>query len=419
MMIISEHRRQRPEYIPNKISNDSYVRVLDTTLRDGEQAPGATMTITEKLALGHQLAKLGVDIMDVGFPASSKDDFEAVKMIAMEVGNNVDDETGYVPVICGMARCIRSDIDIAWEALKHAKRPRVLVFVPTSEIHMKYKLQKTPQEVLMLAKEGVTYAKAIGFKDIEFGCEDAGRSDKEFLYRVYGEAIKAGATTIVFADTVGYNFPIEVAGFVADMKANIPGIENVIISVHCHDDLGLANANTFAAVQAGARQVEVTINGIGERAGNASLEEFAMAVKCRGKDLLGGLYTEINTKQITATSKMVADITDMAVQKNKAIVGANVFSHASGIHQDGILKHKSTYEIMSPEDIGLTQSQKNRIILGKLSGRRALNSRLVELGYDLDEQRLDEIFGRFKEMAGRKKNLYEEDIKSLVCETQI
>ncbi|KAJ7961697.1 2-isopropylmalate synthase 2 [Quillaja saponaria] len=357
--------------------------------------------------------------MDVGFPASSKDDFEAVKMIAMEVGNNVDDETGYVPVICGMARCIRSDIDIAWEALKHAKRPRVLVFVPTSEIHMKYKLQKTPQEVLMLAKEGVTYAKAIGFKDIEFGCEDAGRSDKEFLYRVYGEAIKAGATTIVFADTVGYNFPIEVAGFVADMKANIPGIENVIISVHCHDDLGLANANTFAAVQAGARQVEVTINGIGERAGNASLEEFAMAVKCRGKDLLGGLYTGINTKQITATSKMVADITDMAIQKNKAIVGANVFSHASGIHQDGILKHKSTYEIMSPEDIGLTQPQKNRIVLGKLSGRRALNSRLVELGYDLDEQSLDEIFGRFKEMAGRKKNLYEEDIKSLVCETQI
>ncbi|KAJ7950574.1 2-isopropylmalate synthase [Quillaja saponaria] len=414
----SHNYNQRPEYIPNKIPNnhDSYIRILDQTLRDGEQAPGAAMTRSEKLAIAHQLAKLGVDVMEVGFPASSKDDLEAVKIIAKEVGNLVDDETGYVPVIAACARCVRSDIDAAWEALKYAKRPRLNVFISTSEIHMKYKLNKTPQEVLKLAKDSVSYVKSLGCVDISFICEDAGRSDKEFLYQVYGEAIKAGATTITFTDTVGYNFPSEVAEFITDMKANIHGIENAIISVHCHDDLGLANANSIAAAQAGAKQVEVTINGIGERAGNTSLEEFVMAIKCRGHDVLGGLHTGINPEHISKTSKMVEEFTGLSIQKNKAVVGAHVFSHASGIHQDGILKNKSTYQIMSPEDIGLFQSNDGGIVLGKHSGRHALKSRLVELGYNFDEKKIDEIFWRFKQLAETKKYPSNGDIKSLVSE---
>ncbi|KAJ7950575.1 2-isopropylmalate synthase [Quillaja saponaria] len=386
----SHNYNQRPEYIPNKIPNnhDSYVRILDQTLRDGEQAPGAAMTRSEKLAVAHQLAKLGVDIMEVGFPASSKDDFEAVKIIAKEVGNLVDNETGYAPVIAACARCVKSDIDAAWEALKYAKRPRVDVFISQS----------------------------LGCVDIGFICEDAGRSDKEFLYQVYGEAIKAGATTITFTDTVGYNFPSEVAEFITDMKANIHGIENAIISVHCHDDLGLANANTIAGAHAGARQVDVTINGIGERAGNAALEEFVMAIKCRCHDVLGGLRTGINPEQISKASKMIEEFTGLSIQKNKAVVGAHVFSHASGIHQDGILKNKSTYQIMSPEDIGLFQSNDSGIVLGKHSGRHALKSRLVELGYNVDEKKMDEIFWRFKQLAETKKYPSNEDIKSLVSE---
>ncbi|KAI4315985.1 hypothetical protein L6164_024005 [Bauhinia variegata] len=397
-------RRQRPDYIPNKIPNDdTYVRILDTTLRDGEQAAGAAMTCSEKLAVAHQLAKLGVDCMDVGFPATnSKDAFEAVKMIAKEVGNNVD-ENGFVPVICAIARCVKGDIDAAWEALKEAKRPRVIVFIATSEIHMKYKLNKTPEEVLKLAKESVRYAKSLGFQDIAFGCEDAGRSNKEFLHQIYGEAIKEGATTIIFADTVGYNFPSEVAQYIADMKANIPGVENAIISVHVHNDLGLALANTLAGVQAGARQVELTINGIGERAGNAALEEFVMAVMTRGDDLLGGLHTGIDPKQISETSKMVEEFTGLKIQKTKPIVGGYVFSHASGIHQDGILKNKSTYQIMSPEDIGLDEYSNTSIVLGKHSGRHAFKNRLVQLGYDFDEKTFDELFFRFKEIADKKK----------------
>ncbi|PON65937.1 2-isopropylmalate synthase [Trema orientale] len=413
--------RRRPEYIPNRIPDASYVRVLDTTLRDGEQAPGAAMTRPEKLAIARKLLELRVDVIDAGFPASSKEELETTKLIAQEIGNNnnnnnnVSDEycCGYVPVISACARCIRSDIDAAWDAVKPAKLRRLNVFISTSEIHMKYKLNKTPEQVLKLAKESVSHAKSLGCDDIEFLCEDAGRSDKEFLYRVYGEAIKAGATTITFADTVGYNFPTEVEKIMADLKANIEGIENVIISAHCHNDLGLANANSLAAVCAGARQVEVTINGIGERAGNASLEEFVMAIKSRN-DLLGGLYTGINTKQIVPASKMVEEYSGLSLQPHKAIVGANIFSHASGIHQDGILKNKSTYEIISPEDIGLSRTNESRIVLGKHSGRHALNSRLLELGYNLDKTQLDEAFGNFKAVAETKKFLTDKDIESLV-----
>ncbi|XP_068321699.1 2-isopropylmalate synthase A-like [Pyrus communis] len=403
-----------PEYIPNRIPNETYVRVVDTTLRDGEQAPGASMTRLEKLAIAHQLAKLRVDVIEAGFPASSKYDLETVKLIAKEVGSRVD-ECGYVPVISAYCRCVRSDdVDAAWESVKDATRPRLCIFISTSEIHMKYKLNKTADQVLELAKESVRYARSLGAQDITFVCEDAGRSEKEFLYRIYGEAIKAGATTLTFTDTVGYNFPSEVEQFVKDLKANVIGIENVILSMHCHNDFGLANANTIAGAYAGARQVEVTINGIGERAGNASLEEFVMAVKTRGKDMLGGLHTGINTKHIVATSKMVEEYSGLSVQPHKAIVGANIFSHASGIHQDGVLKNKSTYEIILAEDIGYVHSHDTGIVLGKHSGRHALKSRLLQLGHDLDEKKFHEVFEHFKSLAETKKSLTNEDLESLV-----
>ncbi|CAN6688395.1 unnamed protein product [Malus baccata var. baccata] len=407
-----------PDYIPNRIPNETYVRVLDTTLRDGEQAPGASMTRTEKLAIARQLAKLGVDVIEAGFPASSKYDLETVKLIAKEVGGRVD-ECGYVPIIGACCRCVRSDVDAAWEAVKDAKRPRICVFISTSEIHMKYKLNKTADQVLELAEESVRYARSLGAEDITFICEDAGRSEKEFLYRIYGETIKAGATTITFTDTVGYNFPSEVEQFVKDLKANVVGIENAIISVHCHNDLGLANANTLVGAYAGARQVEVTINGIGERAGNASLEEFVIAVKSRGKDILGGLHTGINTTHIVPLSKMVEEYSGLSIQPHKAIVGVNIFSHASGIHQDGILKNKSTYEIISAEDIGYVLSNETGIVLGKHSGRHALKSRLLQLGHDMDDKTFEEVFGRFKSLAETKKSLTDEDLESLVHQVAI
>ncbi|PIA49048.1 hypothetical protein AQUCO_01300116v1 [Aquilegia coerulea] len=327
----------RPEYIPNRISDPNYVRIFDTTLRDGEQSPGATMTSKEKLDVARQLAKLRVDIIEAGFPASSKDDLEAVKMIAKEVGNAVDDEDGYVPVICGLARCNKGDIDAAWEAVKYAKRPRIHVFIATSEIHLKYKLKKSRGEVVAIAREMVSYARNLGCNDVEFSPEDAGRSDREYLYRILAEVIKAGATTLNIPDTVGINLPSEFGNLIADIKANTPGIENVIISTHCQNDLGLSTANTLAGANAGARQLEVTINGIGERAGNASLEEVVMSIKCRGKELLGGLYTGINTRHIVLASKMVAEYSGLHVQPHKAIVGANAFAHESGIHQIGLL----------------------------------------------------------------------------------
>ncbi|CAN1269911.1 2-isopropylmalate synthase 2, chloroplastic, partial [Linum perenne] len=405
----------RPNYVPNQISDPRYVRVFDTTLRDGEQSPGATMTSKQKLAIARQLVKLGVDVIEAGFPAASREDFEAVKAIAEEVGNSVDQD-GYVPVICGMSRCNEKDIRIAWDAVKNAKRPRIHTFIATSPIHLEYKLKKSKEQVVEIATSMVRFARSLGCEDVEFSPEDAGRSEREFLYNILGEVIKAGATTLNITDTVGINLPAEYGQLIADVKANTPGIENVIISTHCQNDLGLSTANTLAGAYAGARQVEVTINGIGERAGNASLEEVVMAMKCRGVHILGGLYTGINTKHITIASKMVEDYSGLQLQPHKAIVGANAFAHESGIHQDGMLKHRGTYEIIDPEDIGLERANNAGIVLGKLSGRHALKDRLDELGHVLDDQQLGNIFWRFKAVAEQKKRITDADLIALVSD---
>ncbi|KAK9288535.1 hypothetical protein L1049_016994 [Liquidambar formosana] len=414
-IICSLVRRPRPEYIPNRISDPTYVRVFDTTLRDGEQSPGATMGVKEKLDIARQLAKLGVDIIEAGFPASSNQDREAVKVIAKEVGNTAD-EDGHVPVICGLSRCNKNDIDAAWDAVKYARKPRIHTFIATSEIHMKYKLRMTKEEVVEKARSMVRYARSLGCNDVEFSPEDAGRSDREFLYQILDEVIKAGATTLNIPDTVGYNVPTEFGKLIADIKANTPGIDNVIISTHCQNDLGLSTANTLAGACAGARQVEVTINGIGERAGNASLEEVVMTLKCRGEQILGGLYTGINTQYIVMASKMVAEYTGMYVQPHKAIVGANAFAHESGIHQDGMLKNKSTYEIIEPEDIGLVRTNKAGIVLGKTSGRHALKEELKKLGYIVEGKELDDVFRRFKAVAEQKKEITDADLVALVSD---
>ncbi|CAN1269909.1 2-isopropylmalate synthase 2, chloroplastic [Linum perenne] len=406
---------RRPNYVPNQISDPRYVRVFDTTLRDGEQSPGATMTSKQKLAIARQLVKLGVDVIEAGFPAASREDFEAVKAIAEEVGNSVDQD-GYVPVICGMSRCNEKDIRIAWDAVKNAKRPRIHTFIATSPIHLEYKLKKSKEQVVEIATSMVRFARSLGCEDVEFSPEDAGRSEREFLYNILGEVIKAGATTLNITDTVGINLPAEYGQLIADVKANTPGIENVIISTHCQNDLGLSTANTLAGAYAGARQVEVTINGIGERAGNASLEEVVMAMKCRGVHILGGLYTGINTKHITIASKMVEDYSGLQLQPHKAIVGANAFAHESGIHQDGMLKHRGTYEIIDPEDIGLERANNAGIVLGKLSGRHALKDRLDELGHVLDDQQLGNIFWRFKAVAEQKKRITDADLIALVSD---
>ncbi|KAG2263584.1 hypothetical protein Bca52824_070663 [Brassica carinata] len=326
--------KQWPEYIPNKLPDKNYVRVFDTTLRDGEQAPGAALTPPQKLEIARQLSKLRVDIMDVGFPASSEEEFETVKTIAKTVGNEVDEETGYLPVICAVARCKHSDIEAVWEAVKYAKRPTILIFISTSDIHMKYKLKKTKEEVIEMAANSVRYAKSLGFNDIQFGCEDAGsRSNKDFLCKILGEAIKAGATTANLADTVGINMPQEIRELVNYLKANTPGIDDVVFSIHCHNDLGFATANAIAGVCAGARQVDVTVNGIGERCGNAPLEEVVVALKRRGASAMDGVYTRIDTSQIMATSKMVQEYTGLYIQPHKPIVGANCFVHESDLHQ--------------------------------------------------------------------------------------
>ncbi|GJN13829.1 hypothetical protein PR202_gb00576 [Eleusine coracana subsp. coracana] len=376
---------KRPEYIPSRIDDPNYVRIFDTTLRDGEQSPGATMTSAEKLVVARQLARLGVDIIEAGFPASSPDDLDAVRSIAIEVGNTPVGEEGHIPVICGLSRCNKRDIDAAWEAVRHARRPRIHTFIATSEIHMQHKLRKTPEQVVAIAREMVAYARSLGCPDVEFSPEDAGRSNREFLYHILGEVIKAGATTLNIPDTVGYTLPYEFGGLIADIKANTPGIENAIISTHCQNDLGLSTANTLAGAHAGARQLEVTINGIGERAGNASLEE-------------------------------VQEHSGLHVQPHKAIVGANAFAHESGIHQDGMLKYKGTYEIISPDDIGLTRANEFGIVLGKLSGRHAVRSKLVELGYEINDQEFEDFFKRYKEVAEKKKRVTDEDIEALLSD---
>ena len=391
---------------------DNYVHIFDTTLRDGEQSPGASMTSIEKLEVARALARLGVDIIEAGFPAASPDDLEAVRRISVEVGNpaKFDEGPSRIPTICGLARAARGDIDKAWEAVKPAAHPRIHIFIATSDIHMQYKLKMTREQVLQRVAEMTAYARSF-CEDVEFSPEDAGRSDPEFLYTVLETAIQAGATTLNIPDTVGYTTPDEFGALIAGILQNTPGIKNCVVSVHCHDDLGLATANTLAGIQAGARQVEVTVNGIGERAGNTSLEEVVMALHTRRP--VFKLETGIDTTHIMRVSKLVSNYTGIVVQPNKAVVGANAFAHEAGIHQDGMLKHNQTYEIMRPETVGVTQT---RLVLGKHSGRHALKARLYDLGYLMNEHDLDKAFERFKNLADKKKTITDADLEALVAD---
>ena len=390
------------------------VKIFDTTLRDGEQSPGCTMNADEKIAVAKQLAKLGVDIIEAGFPIASLGDFDAVSKIAQIVGN-VENP----PIICGLARALKKDITTCYDAIKFAKFPRIHTFIATSDIHMEHKLKKSRNEVLDITTETVSLAKSL-CDDIEFSGEDALRSDPEFLYEVYSRAIAAGATTINVPDTVGYTTPAEFYQLIKALRENVKGVDSVTISVHGHDDLGMAVANFLAAVEGGARQMECTINGIGERAGNAALEELVMALHVRkayynkffGRPVDSDIaLTNINTKEISRTSRLVSSVTGMVVQANKAIVGANAFAHESGIHQDGVLKNKRTYEIMDAESIGLSD---NNIVLGKHSGRHAFRSRMTELGYTLNDDELNRAFVRFKELADKKKEISNADLESIV-----
>jgi 2-isopropylmalate synthase len=369
------------------------------------------MTSAEKLELARALSRLGVDVIEAGFPAASPDDLNAVRRIAEEVGRVERSGASHKPpIICGLARATRGDIDAAWEAVQPSARPRIHTFLATSEIHMKHKLRMDPEQVVDRVIEMVKHARSL-CADVEFSPEDAGRSDPDFLYVVLEEAIKAGATTLNIPDTVGYITPPEFGGLIAGIIQNVPGIENVTLSVHCHDDLGLATANTLAGIQAGARQAEVTINGIGERAGNTSLEEVVMALHTRRP--VFSLETGIDTTQISRVSKLVSNYTGMLVPPNKAIVGANAFAHEAGIHQDGMLKHELTYEIMRPETVGLSQS---RLVLGKHSGRHAFKVRLGELGYELEDEELSRAFGRFKALADKKKTITHADLVALLAD---
>ncbi len=387
--------------------------IFDTTLRDGEQSPGATLNVDEKLAIAKQLSRLGVDVIEAGFPFASPGDFEAVSRIAQTVGT----EDG--PTICGLARATQQDIKTAADALKAAVKPRIHTFIATSDIHLEYKLKKSRKDVLAIIPDMVSYAKSF-VDDVEFSPEDAGRSDPEFLYEALELAIAAGATTINIPDTVGYTTPSEFGGLIRGIKENVPSVDQAIISVHGHNDLGLAVANFLEAVKNGARQLECTINGIGERAGNAALEELVMALHVR-RQYFNPFFgrppeseeplTQIDTRQIYKSSRLVSNLTGMFVQPNKAIVGVNAFAHESGIHQDGVLKHKLTYEIMDAQSIGLND---NQIVLGKHSGRNAFRTRLKELGFDLLEQDLNRAFLRFKELADKKKEITDWDLEAIV-----
>jgi 2-isopropylmalate synthase len=380
-------------------SSDNRVIVFDTTLRDGEQSPGATMNLSEKLELAHALADLGVDVIEAGFPKASPGDFEEVQEIARRVQG---------PVICGLARCAADDIEAAWNALKDAARKRIHVFLATSPIHREYKLKMTREQVVQRAVEGVL--KARGFvEDVEFSAEDAARTELDFLSEVVERVIEAGATTVNIPDTVGYAIPHQFADVIRHLKKTVRNIDRAVLSVHCHNDLGLAVANTLAALDAGARQVECTINGLGERAGNCSLEEVVMALRTRSDHF--GLHTQIQTKRLYPTSRLVSNITGIEVQRNKAIVGQNAFAHEAGIHQHGMLQHHSTYEIMRPEDVGISATQ---LVLGKHSGRHAFRQRIEELGYHVTEDQLQVLFEDFKILADKKKDIYDGDIESLI-----
>ncbi|MCT0209339.1 2-isopropylmalate synthase [Synechococcus sp. CS-1333] len=391
------------------------VLIFDTTLRDGEQSPGASLNLEEKVAIAQQLARLRVDIIEAGFPFASTGDFNAVHRIAETVG------TSDGPVICGLARATRGDIKACADAVAPAARRRIHTFIATSDIHLEHKLRKSRPEVVEIAAEMVAYARSL-VEDVEFSCEDAGRSDPEFLYEVIEAAIAAGATTINIPDTVGYATPAEFGALIAGIDRHVPNIAQAVISVHGHNDLGLAVANFLEAVKNGARQLECTINGIGERAGNASLEELVMALHVRrayfnpflGHDPASTEpLTGVRTEEIAKTSRLVSNLTGMAVQPNKAIVGANAFAHESGIHQDGVLKNRLTYEIIDARTIGLSST---RLSLGKLSGRSAFRARLEELGYGLEREDLDDAFARFKELADRKREITDRDLEAIVSE---
>jgi 2-isopropylmalate synthase len=375
--------------------------IFDTTLRDGEQSPGCSMNLQEKLRIARALADLGVDVIEAGFPAASPGDFEAVSEVARQIKG---------PIICGLARCNAGDIDAVWKALEPAERKRIHVFVATSAIHMQYKLQMAKEEILKTAVEGVRRARSY-CDDVEFSAEDAARTEWEFLKEIVSAVIAAGATTVNIPDTVGYTVPGEFAALIEYLRAEVPGIENIVLSVHCHDDLGMAVANSLAAVKAGARQIECTINGIGERAGNCSLEEVVMAAHTRSAFF--ELETGINTTRLFPTCRLVSSITGMPIPRNKAIVGGNAFAHEAGIHQHGVLQHAATYEIMRPEDVGVSE---NSLVLGKHSGRHAFRDRLNTLGFVLEEAELDNAFRKFKRLADQKKEIFDADLEAIVLQ---
>jgi 2-isopropylmalate synthase len=379
-------------------SDPNRVIIFDTTLRDGEQSPGCSMNLGEKMEMARALADLGVDVIEAGFPIASPGDFESVRAIAREVRG---------PIICGLARCNPADIDRAAEAIKDAARGRIHVFLATSTIHREFKLRMSREEVIARAVEGVKRARGY-CEDIEFSPEDAARTELDFLAEVVEKAIEAGATTLNIPDTVGYAVPSHYASVIRHLKQNVRGIDKIVLSVHCHNDLGLAVANSLAALGEGARQVECTINGIGERAGNTALEEVVMALRTRAD--FYGLTTGINTKHLYPVSRKLSHITGMAVQRNKAIVGQNAFAHEAGIHQDGMLKERSTYEIMRPEDVGIARTE---LVLGKHSGRHALKQRVTDLGYHLTDDQLNKLFEEFKKLADKKKEVYDADIEAL------
>ena len=393
-MSATTHRKQS-----DATSGKNRVIVFDTTLRDGEQSPGASMNLDEKIKIALLLEEMGIDVIEAGFPIASNGDFESVREIAKLVKNST---------VCGLSRAARMDIDRAWEALQHAERARIHTFISTSPLHMKFKLQMEPSAVHQAVIDSVSHARNL-CDDVEWSCEDGSRTEHDFLCRTVESAIKAGARTINVPDTVGYALPEEFGALIRMLFERVPNIDKAVVSVHCHNDLGLAVANSLAAVGAGARQVECTVNGLGERAGNASMEEIVMALKTR-HDIMP-CTTGVKTEYIMRASHLVSTITGFVVQPNKAIVGANAFAHESGIHQDGMLKHAGTYEIMTPESVGLHRS---KLVMGKHSGRHAFKMKLKELGFELGDNAVNDAFRRFKDLADRKKEIFDEDLVALV-----
>jgi 2-isopropylmalate synthase len=394
---------QNPLATPKRRAENK-VFIFDTTLRDGEQCPGAALRHQEKIQIAHKLALLNVDVIEAGFPFSSPGDFESVRQIASEVRG---------PVICGLSRTTPQDIEATWDAVKVAEKPRIHTFIGTSDIHIQAKFKKTREEILNIARDMVAFA-ASKCKDVEFSAEDAGRTDPFYLYKVLEAVIDAGATTVNIPDTVGYTIPDEFGRLIRGIVNNVPNIDQAIISIHCHNDLGLATANSIAGIQNGARQVECTINGIGERAGNAAMEEVVLALKVR-PEYFDGLYTDINTPHFAEASRLVSELTSMPIQYNKAIVGRNAFAHESGIHQDGFLKGRATYEIMLPEWIGLSESY---LPLGPRSGRAAVKSRLEKIGFVLSDAQLVAFFEAFKLLADEKKRVEDDDLKALMAQVE-